>query len=286
MKFAMYYGLGTMLEEKGVDATIEYLKHFSLDGVEFIFSGKDPSRDLVGDVDCAKRLREAFEKEGIAVSCYSAYCDVYDPDELPAALKRVEIAAALGSPFFHHTLIPQLKSFPIDPEDFAKRLPYTLDCAEMIANHAEKLGVTCLYEEQGRYINGVRNFGTFYNEIKKRCENVGVCADFGNILFAGEKPEDFIASIINDVKHVHIKDYHFKPDAECETSPEGWSRTKGGYITDSVAGEGIVDFEKCIKLLKESGYDGFYSLELCHPEPLDYGIEKATKLITEIYNRI
>lgn len=285
MKFAMYYGFCEMLRDSDIEQTIAYLKKFGLDGVELIFSGKDPSQDIVGDIYIAQKLREALEKEGIKVSCYSAYCDVFDPDEIPAALKRIEIAKALGSPFFHHTLIPQT-SFPIDPEDFAQKLPHTLDCAQRIAEYAQKHGVMCLYEEQGRYINGIKNFGIFFDEIKNRCPNVGVCADFGNIFFAGEKPEDFIAAYIEDIKHVHIKDYHYKSAEECHTAPTGWSHTKGGYITHSVAGEGAVDFEKCLKLLKASGYDGFYSLEICHPEPLDYGIEKATKLLTEIYGKL
>ena len=166
MKFAMYYGFVELLREKSIPEVIAYLKSFGLDGVEFIFSGTDPSKDLIGNLHTAQKLGEAFKKEGIDVCCYSAYCDVYDKDEIPAALTRIEIAKALGSPFFHHTLIPQLH-FPIDPKDFEQRLPYTLDVAERIANHAQKHGMTVLYEEQGRYINGVERFGMFFNEMKK-----------------------------------------------------------------------------------------------------------------------
>ena len=286
MKFAMYYGFCEMLRERSIPNTIDYLKEHGLEGVEFIFSGKDPSKDLIGNLYTAHKLGEAFKKEGIEVSCYSAYCDVYDKDEIPAALTRIEIAKALGSPFFHHTLIPQLH-LPIDPQDFDQRLPYVLDVAERIADHAQKHGITVLYEEQGRYINGIERFGTFFNEMKRRCENVGVCADFGNILYAGEKPEDFIAAYIDDIKHVHIKDYHFKTFEECPDCPgDGWGKAKYGWALNSVVGEGIVDMEKCLKLLKATGYSGYYSLEICHPEPLDYGIETATKLLTETYNKI
>ena len=286
MKFAMYYGFCEMLREKSIKTTVAYLKEHGLSGVEFIFSGKDPSKDLVGNLYTAQKLGEAFKKEGIEVSCYSAYCDVYDNDEIPAALTRIEIARALGSPFFHHTLIPQLH-LPIDPQDFDQRLPYVLDVAERIADHAQKHGITVLYEEQGRYINGIERFGTFFNEMKIRCENVGVCADFGNILYAGENPEDFIAAYIDDIKHVHVKDYHFKPFCECPDCPgDGWGKTKNGWAFHSVTGEGIVNIENCLKLLKAAKYSGYYSLEICHPEPLDYGIETATKLLTETYNKL
>lgn len=286
MKFAMYYGFGEMLRDRDIADTISYLKEHGLCSVEFIFSGKDVTKDLVGNIRVAEKLREAFEKENISVCCYSAYCDVYDKDEIPAALTRIEIAKALGSPFFHHTLIPQLY-LPVEPKDFEQRLPYTLDIAEKIANHAEKNGITVLYEEQGRYINGIENFGIFFNEMKRRCKNVGVCADFGNIFYAGEKPEDFIATYIDDIKHVHVKDYHFKTFEECPDCPgDGWGKAKYGWVQSSVVGEGIVDMEKCLKLLKAAGYNGVYSLEICHPEPLDYGIDTATRYLSEIYERI
>ena len=286
MKFAMYYGFVELLREKTITEVIEYLKSFGLCGVEFIFSGTDPSKDLIGNVYTAQKLGEALKKEGIDVCCYSAYFDAYDKDEIPAALTRIEIAKALGSPFFHHTLIPQ-SDFPIFPNDFEQRLPHTLDVAERIANHAEKHGMTVLYEEQGRYINGVERFGMFFNEIKKRCQNVGVCADFGNILYAGEKPEDFIAAYIDDVKHVHIKDYRFCSKEQFPSMPaNGWGEVPDGWVEHSVVGDGIINLEKCLQLLKKSGYDGYYSLEMCHKEPIDYGIETATKRVKEIYERI
>ena len=286
MNFAMYYGFCEMLRESSIPEIIAYLKENGLCSVEFIFSGKDPSGDLVGNVRTAERLREAFEKEGITVSCYSAYCDVYDKDEIPAALKRIEIAKALGSPFFHHTLIPQIH-FPHNPKDFEQRLPYVLEVAERIANHAEKHGITVLYEEQGRYINGIENFGRFFGEMKSRCQNVGVCLDLGNILFAGQHPEDFARTFIDNVKHVHIKDYHFLPIEQNPTPPTPeWRNVPGGWVVNSVVGEGIVDFEACLKILKDSGYDGVYSLELCHKEPLDYGIKAATRYIEEVYAKI
>ena len=40
-------------------------------------------------------------------------------------------------------------------------LTYALDTASEVANHAAQFGVTCLYEEQGIYINGVKNFVIF-----------------------------------------------------------------------------------------------------------------------------
>ena len=123
--------------------------------------------------------------------------------------------------------------------------------------------------------------------MKNRCENIGVCADFGNIFYAGEKPEDFIATYIDDIKHVHIKDYHFKTFNKSPDCPgDGWGKAKYGWAQNSVVGEGIVDMEKCLKLLKAAGYDGIYSLEICHKEPLDYGIDTATRHLTEIYGRI
>ena len=60
------------------------------------------------------------------------------------------------------------------PSDPSKAIDAAVAAAERIANHAEKFGITCIYEDQGYYVNGVEGVGVFYREIKKHCKNVGV----------------------------------------------------------------------------------------------------------------
>ena len=127
-----------------------------------------------------------------------------------------------------------------------------------IADYAAKFGLTVIYEDQGIYFNGIENFGKFFRAMKSRCANVGVCADFGNILFADEAPVPFIEAYGADIRHVHIKDYLW-----ADAPAEGWHRTAAGHgLQACVFGEGIVDIPACMAALRKVGYDGALGYEV------------------------
>ena len=123
------------------------------------------------------------------MACYSVGTDLSTGDTAPIErLKRhAEYAAILGSPYLHHTLFPVLSQREGAPT-YAQVLPYVLEAAAQVAEHAATLGVTCLYEPQGLYFNGTEGLGHFFAEIKRICPNVGICADAGNPLFVHADP--------------------------------------------------------------------------------------------------
>lgn len=156
-----------------------------------------------------------------------------------------------------------------------------MDAAEQVARYAEPLGITCLFEDQGIYLNGLAGFGKFFYELKRRCSNVGVCGDVGNILFVDEDPVDFFEMFKEDIKHVHIKDYLRKPAAK-QSIGHYWLPTRGGqWLRETMVGSGIVDFESCMKVLKSVGYQGGLGLELGHPEPFEVGVQQAMEYLNK-----
>ena len=119
--------------------------------------------------------------------------------------------------------------------------------------------------------------------MKKACNKVGVCGDFGNILFADEKAEDFFAAYAKDILHVHVKDYLFKNIGQAPS--KAWSRTRNNnLLRDTMIGDGIVNFEKGFQILKEVGYNGRFGLENCHPEPFEMGVAQAFEYLSRYWN--
>lgn len=86
-------------------------------------------------------------------------------ESVQRAMKMVEIASALGSPYFHNALLTWI-SLPEDAPGFEEGINAALLVAERIANHAKKFGITCLYEDQGHCVNGVEGFGIFSHKMK------------------------------------------------------------------------------------------------------------------------
>ena len=40
-------------------------------------------------------------------------------------------------------------------------------------------------------------------------------------------------------------------------------------------GDGVIDLEACVKVLKSIGYDGALAYEADHPEPYEEGVKQA-----------
>lgn len=281
MKIAMYSRFNTMLSEMGIDKTLQYAKSQGFSGVEFMDANRKTEEAVISDLAAARELRRELDRYNLPMVCYSVGCNVWtDADIVQTMCRKVEIAKELGSPYLHHTLLPGMeRSWKGD--DFHEKIKAAVEKAEQIANYAEELNITCIYEEQGYYVNGVRDFGVFYNEMKKRCRNVGVCADLGNILFVNEKPEDFLREYIDDIRHVHVKDYLYK---KTDIDPGMyWMKVKGNWWRrNTMVGHGVIDYPACMKILRDAHYQGAFSLELTHPEPYEEGVRQAMEYLERL----
>ena len=283
MKFAFYSRFQTMLAEGGVRKAAEYALAHGLDGVEF-YCDTVANVSAIPTVADAREVKTVLDAHGLPMVCVScAYDAVLCPDAVKTMQKTIEITSALGSPFLHHTLLLN----PVKGESEAeilRKIDLAADAAVAIADMAREYGITCIYEDQGRYVNGRERFGRFFEMVKSRAANVGVCADVGNILFADEEPEDFFAAFADDIKHVHIKDYLRK---RVPISPgEGWKLTMGGdYLRNTMIGHGVIDYPRVMTVLRDVGYDGYFALELDHPEPFEEGIEQALSYLPPLFEK-
>lgn len=282
MNYTFYTQFIEMLARDGAQKTAEYAKALGFSSVEVLESIGVGHPHAIPDVRAAEEVGRIFDGYGLSVACYSVGCDVYgNPGAEDALVYHAEIAAALGCPYLHHTLKTGLSMHAASPAVDAVLEEITA-AAIRIADRAKAFGVTCLYEDQGMYANGIANFGRFYREVHRVCENTGVCGDFGNILFVDEDPAQFLSAFAGDIRHVHVKDYLRK--SFTGTVPTGgWYPTKHGqYLRDTTVGAGIIDIPACMKVLHDAGYNGAYALELCHPEPFEGGVKIAMQYLDAV----
>ena len=282
MKFSMYYGFTDNVLKMGIEKASEIASQLGFSSVEMFADLVSGETNNIEDVQTAIRARKVLEQYKLPLCCYSVYVNLWrNPDGEKKLIKQVEIAAELGSPYFHHTLLPWL-TFSGSRPSYQQALEEIVEVAVRIAAYADSLGVTCIYEDQGYYVNGVEGFRGFWDEMNKHCNNIGICGDLGNILFVNEKPEDFLKAYAQDICHVHIKDYLWK---KTDFAPgKYWLRTKdGSWVRDTMIGDGVVDFEACLKLLKRIGYKGYFALENSHPEPYEEGVYQAMEYLQRFW---
>lgn len=274
MQFTMYAGFSERIARDGIEQAAKCAAETGFASVEFLEDLRRGASLIVPDLASAAEAKKVLNRHGLGVACYSAVANIWQNLTTEQSFRRgLEIAAELGAPYFHHTLLPWLR-LPADAPAFEDGIKLAIEVAAQVADYAKGLGITCIYEDQGQYINGVSGFGAFYWELKKHCANVGVCLDLGNILFVNEKPEVFLAAFKDEIRHVHVKDYLWQNSA---ASPgEMWLPAKdNSWLCDANVGTGIIDLKTCMRLLKDIGYSGTYSLENGEAEPYQENTRKT-----------
>lgn len=280
MKSAFYTLFHTMLAEKGAEATARFARECGFDSVEF-YCDMLENVSAIKDRAEAEEVKRVLDAEDLPVVCCSV---AYDAIALPDAEKTMrpctEVAHALGSPFLHHTLL--IQPDPADSEDDIKRkLSIAADAAVAIAKMADAYGLICIYEDQGKYVNGIQNFSFFFENVKSRVQNVGVCADLGNILYVDEAPEPFLRHFAPEVKHLHVRDRIYCKE-EIVGAAHVTRSTHGAYLIDTPLGEGSINIPECVSILKAAGYRGACALELPFHLSDEEGLKKAVSYLANI----
>lgn len=209
------------------------------------------------DVEEAKRLRAYAEAKGVKFCCLSCYCLMTlenTQEQVARMMAFVDVAAALGSPYFHHTVVSDyVRPEPL-LENWDAVFENAVNAVRRIFDYGQTKGVRLIYEDQGYMINGVENYGKFLDAVDR---DVGVLLDMGNNYNVDEELDGFLEKYLPRICHVHIKDVDYS-----EEEIPGWLCTLNHHSFQCLSmGQGIIDHKKYVSQLESSGYTGIYSLE-------------------------
>lgn len=208
------------------------------------------------DEDAAKKIKAYADSKNIIFPCFSVFVKFAAEEESIHRLKKyARVAKILGSPYLHHTIVGEYEKservLPYKKELFDKGVK----AVQEIYDYGESIGVKAIFEEQGYLFNGVKGFGEFLKAVGR---NVGIVADFGNIYESEDNLYDFLNEFAHLVVHAHIKDVIL---SDTNHDGKGLESLSGKYMYEAEPGRGIVNIEKAVKILKYSGYDGYYGIE-------------------------
>ncbi|MBO5295182.1 MAG: sugar phosphate isomerase/epimerase [Clostridia bacterium] len=262
----------------GLEYAVRHSVDLGFDAVEFLDTCRmgDSILPTLGE---AKDVKALLDRYGLGVSCYSVgvqlLCD--DPTATEKALfAHIDFAAAIGSKLFHHTIVPVL-TLPADAPSYEDVMQKILPYAEHIASYCTSRGLTCLYEPQGMYFNGIQGLKPFLAKMKQAGHRVGLCGDFGNSLFVDVAPDAIFDEFIGDIKHVHVKDY-LVSDTEIDGKHTDFCSKGGRWIYEADMGEGSVKLDRCFDALRAVNYDGAVSFEFVADDETN---KKAMQLVRE-----
>ena len=124
--------------------------------------------------------------------------------------------------------------------------------------YAAKYGITTSIENHGFYVQGSERVKRIVLGVNRA--NFGTTLDVGNFLCADEDPVSATMNNISIATMIHFKDFHIKRSAPPQEG--GYIKTfHGNYLRGALTGDGDVDLKRISKIINESGYEGYLSVE-------------------------
>ena len=259
------------------------VKEMGFDAVEF--TDIDGS-DLAQQKENARKIRQEADRVGLEISNYTIGANLYQPtaEEVDAEVERlkgqIEVAAILGAKVMRHDVCWQLGNTG-SARSFGLMLPTIAEAARRVTEYAATFGIKTCSENHGYIAQDSYRVEQLFNAVNH--DNYGLLVDIGNFICVDEDPALAVSRVAPYAVHVHLKDMLVRPE------PVGpiCNATRGGnYFAGTVVGEGDIPVKRCLKILKQAGYDGIVSLEYEGSEDcltgIARGLANVSKILTEI----
>ncbi len=203
--------------------------------------------------DYLATLKKKMADEGVVpINIAVDLGNIANPDDeqrakdITALKEWFSVAKAVGSPSIR---INAGWGEPVD-EAMLKRV---IASYKELVKEAEKTGIKMLIENHGGPSSDPDNILRFLKEVGS--ESFRTCPDFGN--FADDIRYSALEKVAPYAFVVHAKTYDF----------------------DEEGNETKVDIGRCVKIIKDAGYDGYLSVEFEGPMDEHEGIKKSLELL-------
>ncbi|MFD2614932.1 sugar phosphate isomerase/epimerase family protein [Paenibacillus gansuensis] len=217
--------------------------------------------ELTGNGELTDAIREKAAARGIDISNYAISAnfvteteEAYEA-EIVRVMAEVDTAARLGVKRMRHDAA---SCSDISIGNFNRMLDRIAAACARIADHAAQYGIVTSVENHGYFVQNSDRVQLLVNRVNR--DNFRTTLDIGNFMCADE---DSIAAVKNNISiasMVHVKDFYLRPASQ--HPGEGWFRTaSGNYLRGAITGHGDINIPEVLRVIKNSGYDGYLSLE-------------------------
>ncbi|MEE1012298.1 MAG: sugar phosphate isomerase/epimerase family protein [Acutalibacteraceae bacterium] len=251
---------------------IKKAKDMGFDGIEFIDLS---APEGVSEAEYAKMLREESEKVGLPIIAYTISANLLSESGLDAEIERVcrkvDIAEILGAKCLRHDAAWSMPDDIKSHKGFNDILPVLVEGCRRITEYAAEKGITTMIENHGFFCQDSERVEKIVNGVSN--PNFGVLFDIGNFCCADEDSTKAAGRLSPYIKHVHAKDFHIRSGNGLNPG-KGFFKSRGGnYLRGSIIGHGDIPVYQCLSVIKNSGYEGWVSVEFEGLEKCLDGIE-------------
>lgn len=206
------------------------------------------------------------DKHGVKCSGLSAHCPVPQPDISVNYLRHaVRFAAEMGAPVINTD--EGVKADFTDVETDHVLMKYTLT---KVARAAEKRGILIGLEQHQIYSRTPDGLDRIYGLVDSPA--IGINFDTGNAYLAGADIYPWLERCRDRIIHIHAK------DITVEHSERERGKVSGTPV-GCACGEGVVDWARCIDILKPLDRQVCFSVECGTPEQAAASLDHLKSLV-------
>lgn len=243
------YSFGRYFGELGLAGTIRKAAEMGFDAIEFV------EGDWMRAADAAKTVRDTCAEVGITPLALCVGADfLNNGGEADRVEGLVRFAKEMGVSLLRHDVVYQDRGLSFDRiiEKISPKI-------RRVAEYAEGLGIRTMTENHGFVSQDAHRVRALIEAVDH--PNFGALIDIGNFLCADEYPPESVRVLLPYVIHVHAKDFYIR-SADLPHPGSGWFDSRGGqHLCGAIVGEGDADAAKSLRLIRESGYGGYVTIE-------------------------
>ncbi len=257
-------------------------KDMGFDGIEF--TDLNPPEG-VSEEEYAKMIKEESDRLSLPVTAYTIGANFLKECGVDAEVERVcrkvDVAEILGAKCLRHDTAWGMPDDQKSYAGFEQILPVLVNGCKRITEYAEKKGIITMTENHGTFCQDSERVERIVTGVGS--PNFGVLFDMGNFACADENSSHAAGILAPYIKHVHAKDFHIK-NGNGLNPGRGFFKSRGGnHLRGAVIGHGDIPIYQCLSVIKNSGYNGYVSIEFEGIEKcldgIEIGLENLKKMI-------
>ena len=245
--------------------------------IELVPFGFTLVNDQTGEFDEAliAAIRRTSAELSLPVSNYAVLGDLLktDPDAYRAEIARlklhIDVAAKLGIRQMRHDVSSFRRPLESNTQrDFEREFPQMVEACRTLCDYAAGYGITTLVENHGFFVNGCDRVIRLMEAVAR--PNFRMVVDTGNFACMDECCEAAVKKCLPYADMIHLKDFYIRrttalPDIgglfRCDSG--SWFSTVSGYsmLRGSILGQGDLRIGDIIASIRDSGFDGYVSIE-------------------------
>ncbi|MEG1742737.1 MAG: sugar phosphate isomerase/epimerase family protein [Clostridia bacterium] len=269
---------GKMTYFDAVDKT----KELGCDGAEICVIG-----DIAGGnfEEYVTKLIAHAREIGLEVPIFTTDANFLCADvnsEIARVKRNVDIAAKNNISLMRHDVAWDFYQGYEGIKTFEAALPRIAAAIREVAEYAQSKGVVTCSENHGRFVQDSDRMLALFTAVNH--PNYRWLCDIGNFGCVDEDCAIAVSKLLPFLSHVHAKDAFWR-SGMLPNPGKGWSKTRAGnFRRATIFGHGDVPAQQIFSIIRDSGYDGYVSLEFEGIEDVLTAIEISIENLKKALN--